>query len=138
MTWKVIPRETQPQKMLVIGLIAVGVVALALIVTRQPVLALLGLSVIVASTAEFWMGTTYILGEKSVEAKVAFSGSQISWDDVKSVKMTLSHIYLSPFTDEHRLDAFRGVKLNLTNANRDQVIELIRERVGKDVRFLGG
>jgi hypothetical protein len=138
MKWKVIPREQQPQKMW--GILAIGVIValFAYVLTKHGLVILLGLGVIAMSTAEFWLGTTYSLSDEEAEAKLLFSGSVIKWADVKCVKMDLSHIYLSPFAEEHRLEAFRGVKLNLTNADREQVIDHVRQRVGEDVRFLGG
>jgi hypothetical protein len=138
MNWRVIPIQQEPQRAWVIALVAGLVVFLAILLTKQPLVAMIGVVVIAASTAEFWLGTTYILDEEKAFAKIAFSGSEIKWDDVKSVNIDQSHIYLSPFADETRLSGFRGVKLNLTNADRDQVIEYVREQAGEDVRFLGG
>jgi hypothetical protein len=138
MIWSVVPRNAEPKKMIGIFLFGLVVIGLALVLTRQILFAIFGVCVIAFSTAEFWLGTRYILDEECARARVAFSGSEIKWSDVKSVNLGQSSIYLSPFAEEHRLDVFRGVKLNLTNADRDQVIELIRKRVGEDVRFLAG
>ncbi|MEI8280863.1 MAG: hypothetical protein WCG75_00520 [Armatimonadota bacterium] len=102
-------------------------------VFRNIVYPLLGLVVLFVSTSEFFLGKKYSLDEK-----VAKSGAnEITWPLVKSVHISENQIYLSPFEAESKLDAFRGVKLNIQNVSKESVLEYVRQHVGKDVRFLG-
>ena len=115
---------------LVGGTISAVVLAIGL---RSLVFPLLGLVVLFVSTAEFFLGKKYSLDETAAKSGV----NEITWLAVKSVHVTDEMIFLSPFEAESKLDAFRGVKLNIQNVSKESVLEFVREHVGKDVRFLG-
>lgn len=136
MTWTLKRSASAPEKLDKLKMIYGLSVLVALIygfATRNFVLPIIGLIVIFASTYEFIGGRTFVLNEKAARAGV----NEIFWTVVKSVHVRNDEIYLSPFEQESKLDAFRGVKLDVRNVSKESVLEFIRERVGKDVRFLG-
>jgi len=100
---------------------------------RTIVFPLLGLVVLFVSTSEFFLGKKYSLDEKLAKS----GANEITWPLVKSVHVSEDLIYLSPFEAESKLDAFRGVKLNIQNVSKESVLEYVRQHVGKNVRFLG-
>ena len=116
-------------------ILAVGIVFAIVfgIVTRSVLLPILTIAVLFASTSEFFLGKKYLLEEKGAKAGMA----EMPWGSVKSVHIMPNTIFLSPFEAESKLDAFRGVKLNIQNVSMESVLEYIRQHVGKDVRFLG-
>jgi hypothetical protein len=103
----------------------------------QVLLGFLGFAMILASTAEYWLGVRYKVGPKSAERRCGLSLSAIEWVDVKRVVVEGADILLSPLDEATRMDAFRGVVLKTTPENREQVIEAVKAHIGDDVRLLG-
>jgi hypothetical protein len=136
MTWTVRQSDLDSKKLSILKVIYIAVVVFVIFlgfVTKSLVLPVLFLVVVFASTYEFFGGRKFLLNER-----VARSGpSEMTWSAVKSVHVRETEVYLSPFTGESKLDAFRGVKLNTRNVSKENVLEFIREHVGKDVQFLG-
>lgn len=135
MNWVVRRADEEKEKFsrLKIILACVGVAAVIMIVvTKSIVLPLLCVAVMILSTSEFFLGRKYSLDETEAKA----GANEITWPSVKSVHVGEDQIYLSPFEAESKLDAFRGVKLNIQNVSKESVLDYIREHVGKDVRFL--
>ena len=136
MTWTLKRSAAAPEKLDKLKMIY-GLAVLAALIygfaTRSFVLPVIGLVVIFASTYEFIGGRTFVLNEKTARAGV----NEIFWTVVKSVHVRNDEIYLSPFEQESKLDAFRGVKLDVRNVSKESVLAFIRERVGENVRFLG-
>lgn len=113
--------------------IIIGSIPISYLVTHSVVLTLLAPACIIASTSEFLLGKKFSLTSESASAGL----STMKWSEIKLVQITESDINLSPFSQESRLDAVRGVKLSLQNVNREEVLNFIRFQVGQDVRFLG-
>ncbi len=136
MNWTIRKADDDAKKFRELKFIYVWAVISAIVmgaVFRNAVFPLLGLVVLFVSSSEFFLGKKYSLDEK-----VAKSGAnEITWPLVKSVHINENQIYLSPFEAESKLDAFRGVKLNIQNVSKESVLEYVRQHVGKDVRFLG-
>ena len=137
MTWTIRRADEDKEKFQKLKIIlAVGVV-LAIgygFATRTYVLPLIGLVALFVSTSEFFLGKKYTLEETVAKA----GPTEISWSAVKSVHVKPDMIYLSPFDEESKLDAFRGVKLNIQNVSMESVLDFIRQHVGENVRFLEG
>ena len=136
MTWIVRPSEFDLKKVSTLKVMYAIAIVLAIFlgfVTKSIVFPVMLVVVVFASTYEFFGGRKFLLNEQ-----IARSGpSEMTWSSVKSVHIHDSEIHLSPFQGETKLDAFRGVKLNIRNVSKENVLEFIREHVGKDVRFLG-
>jgi disulfide bond formation protein DsbB len=137
LTWIVRPSDEDKKKfqrlkvVLAFGVVIAIVFAIA---SRTIVFSLLGLVVLFASTSEFFLGKKYTLAETVAKA----GPNEISWTAVKSVHVMPDMIFLSPFEAESKLDAFRGVKLNIQNVSMESVLEFVRQHVGENVRFLEG
>lgn len=136
MTWVLKRSVTDPDKFdklkMIYGL-AILFAIIAAFATKNLVLPVVCLVVLVASTYEFFGGRKFALTQT-----VAKSGpNEIAWGAVRSVHVRSEEIYLSPFSKESKLDAFRGVKLSIQNVSKENVLEFIREHVGQDVQFLG-
>ena len=135
MDWIVRRSEEEKEKFktlkIILACVAVASVIMV-VVTRSFVLPVLCMAVTFLSTSEFFLGRKYSLNDSAAKSGV----NEITWPLVKSVHISEDLIYLSPFEAESKLDAFRGVKLNIQNVSKESVIDYIREHVGKDVRFL--
>ena len=137
MMWTIKPSDENQEKFQKLKLVYAGGVILAIVFaisTRSFVLPLLSLIVLFIATAEFFLGKKYSLDETVAKA----GASEISWPDVKSVHIADDTVFLSPFEAESKLDAFRGVKLNIQSVSKESVLEYVRDHVGENVRFLEG
>jgi len=132
--WKVRTTEVTPQRTTVI--IAVILVCTFVgFLLRIPLLAFLALGFFSPILFEYFTGKKCEVSEAGATAGF----STITWDKVKSVKVEENAVQLSPFESESKLDATRGVRLVFDETvEREQVMEIIRTHLGKDVRFLGG
>jgi hypothetical protein len=132
--WKVRTTEVTPQRTTVI-IAVILVCAFVGFLLRIPLLAFLALGFFSPILFEYFAGKKCEVSE--VGATAGFS--TITWDKVKSVKVEENAVQLSPFESESKLDATRGVRLVFDETvEREQVMEIIRTHLGKDVRFLGG
>ncbi len=136
MTWTIRLSDDDPDRLsklkIVYAITAIGAIAIGF-VTKSVVLSVLCIVVVVGSTFEFISGRKYRLNERSAGS----GANEIYWSDVKSVHVTADEVHLSPFRQESKLDAIRGVKLRIRNVSKESVLEYVRSKVGKDVQFLG-
>ncbi len=137
LSWTVRLSDSAPHKKWVVLAAAVIAGVSGAVLLGQVLLGFLGFAMILASTAEYWLGVRYKIGEVSAERRCGLSLSAIEFVDVKRVVVEGADILLSPLNEATRMDAFRGVVLKSTPANREQVMEAVKARVGDDVRFLG-
>lgn len=123
--WRVRLSDKAPQKMA--GVIAAAVLALVLgwMVFRSPALGFAGFAIILGSTAEFWLGTTFTIDQKGAKSRTGFSVSEIEWENVKRVISENGGIRLSPLEKAGTMDTFRGVLLRFGVDNRDEVEEAV-------------
>ena len=136
MNWTIRKSDEDKKKLRELKFILAGGTISAIVLAigfKSIVFPLLGLVVLFVSTAEFFLGKKFVLSENNAKA----GPNEIAWPSVKSVHISSDMIYLSPFEAESKLDAFRGVKLNIHNVSKESVLDYVRQHVGKDVRFLG-
>lgn len=139
LAWSIRPYEQAPEKRWVILLVALLAMAFGTLVFGKPLLGIFGFAIILASTVEFWWGSSYSLDAKGAKSRTGLSISAIEWGEVKRIVVAKSGVRLSPLADESsRLNAFRGVLLKVNDANREQVLEAVRKFGGSDVRFVEG
>jgi len=112
---------------------------LGAVVYGKPLLGAIGFAIILGSTMEFWLGTSYRLDAKGATSRTGLSVSSIEWGDVKRVVVERNSLKLSPLADaSSRLDNFRGVFLKVDDSNREQVLDAVRSFGGSNVRILEG
>src|SRR4051812_34716888 len=81
--WNVRPSDKEPTKKWGILLGAVAIFALGFWLFNNVLLGLLGFAIIVGSTAEFWLGTSYKVDKDSASVRCGFSYSEMRWNEVK-------------------------------------------------------
>ena len=137
-SWNVRPYQDAPHRRYVIGVAAVIAGLGGWLVFRQPLLGLLGFGMILGSTAEYWVGTSYRIDAKGAKSRTGASTSVIEWGEVKRLISEDHGVKLSPLEKSSRLDAFRGVFLKYGRENREQVWAALRKFGGENVRSLEG
>jgi hypothetical protein len=101
-------------------------------------LGIAGSVMILAATAEFWLGTAYKIDEEGVSSRTGLSQARILWKDVKRAVITPIGIKLSPLEESTRLAPFRGVFIRFGREDRVRIEEAVRKLGGNDVRFVEG
>lgn len=138
-SWSVRPYEKAPAKRYVIFAIALVAMAFGVFIYGQPLLGIVGFAIILGSTVEFWVGSSYKVDAQGATSRTGLSISKIGWEDVKRIVIGENEVKVSPLEDGgSRMDAFRGVVLKVNEDNRAQIIDAVRRFGGGDVRFLEG
>lgn len=136
--WNVRPYQDAPSRRLVIFAAALLALVFGWVVLRVPLLGALGFGMILASTMEYWLGSSYKLDSKGASSRTGLSLTAIEWPDVRRLIFEEHGIKLSPLEKPSRLDAFRGVFLKFDGSNREQVLQAVRTFGGENVRSLEG
>jgi hypothetical protein len=137
-TWRVRLSDNEPWKRWVVFGVAVLVFLIGVMVYRRPLLGIIGSVMILAATAEFWLGTVYKLDEEGASSRTGLSMTRILWKDVKRAVVTPVGIKLSPLDEATRMAPFRGVFLRFGREDRVRIEQAVRTMGGKDVRFVEG
>jgi hypothetical protein len=106
-----------------------------LVVFSRPLMGLLGFAMILGSTMDQWLGSTYSVDSRGARSRVGPSVSEMRWDQLIRVTVSDKGVRLSPLKTAGHLDAFRGVILRTTAENHADVIEFVRERCPEGVSF---
>lgn len=136
--WRVRLSDNEPYKRWIVLGVAVLAGLVGTFIYGKLLLGLLGSAMILAATAEFWMGTRYRVDAQGASAKTGLSLTKIAWADVKRAVMTPLGIKLSPLEEVTRLAPFRGVFLRFGREDRVRIENAVRMFGGKDVRFVEG
>lgn len=137
LSWTVRLSDDAPHKRWVVLAAAVIAGVSGVVILQQALLGFMGFAMILASTAEYWLGARYTVNEKGASRRCGFSITSIDWEDVKRVVVQGADVLVSPLAEEGRMDAFRGVVLRTKPENREDVIEAVKGHVGEGVGILG-
>jgi hypothetical protein len=137
LSWTVRLSDSAPHKKWIVLAAAVIAGVSGAVLLGQVLLGFVGFAMILASTAEVWLGVRYAITATGASRRCGFSLSAIDWADVKRVVVEGSDILISPLSEATKMDAFRGIVLKTKPENRDEVIQAIRGYLGEDVRLLG-
>jgi hypothetical protein len=115
-------------------LVAIAVLAVACVgqfLLRSTLLALVGVAVLLGSTAEFVLPIRYTLTTEKATAACGPTRLAIEWSRVRRVARAGEAIHLSPFAAPNRLDAFRGITLRSARDGQpgelEQLLRIARE-----------
>src|SRR5580704_1332268 len=95
-TWSVRPLKDRPGRTVAIFAVGLAAGAIGIFLFRNVLLSALGIAMILGSTAEYWLGTSYKLDSRHAQAKVGFSVAAMEWQEVKRVTESGSALKLSP------------------------------------------
>lgn len=136
--WSVRPYQDDPKRRIVVFAVAFLGLLGGWVLLREPLLGLLGFGMILASTMEYWVGSTYRVDSKGASSRTGISLTVIEWPEVRRLIPEDHGIKLSPLEKPGRLDPFRGVFLKFDRDNREQVLQALRKFGGENVRSLEG
>src|SRR4051812_28420854 len=81
--WRVRLSDKAPEKRLGVVVAVVGAAAIGWFGFSSPALGLIGAAIILGSTAEYWLGTSFRVDTKGASARTALSLVEIEWDAVR-------------------------------------------------------
>lgn len=137
-SWRVRGSDLAPGKLPVVAVVTALAFAGGLFLAHSLLLGLLGSAMILAATAEFWLGTVFKLDEEGASSRTGLSTSRVLWKDVKRAVVTPVGIKLSPLESSSRLAPFRGIFLRFGKEDRVRIEQAVRRLVGNDVRYVEG
>ena len=78
----------------------------------------------------FYLPHTYRLDGAGVSKRSVFGEERRRWEEIRSFYVDRYGVLLSPFVQPTRLARFRGISVQFGPGNREEVLEIIRSRVG--------
>lgn len=123
--WTVRLSEGQGSKVFMVLFLALVAGSVGLYAMGNPVLALIGILMILGPSSEFLLPIRYSVSEKGASARWGVNVTSISWPEVKRILRGDHAIKLTPLEKPSRLEAFRGVTLRFAN-NRQEVEEAVQ------------
>jgi hypothetical protein len=136
--WRVRLSDSNPGKRYVLLAAVLLAFIFGTVVYGKLLLGLLGSAMILAATAEFWLGTSYKLDASGATSRTGFSLSKLAWSEVKRAVVTPVGIKLSPLDETSKLSPFRGIFLRFGREDRVRVENVVRMLGGENVRFVEG
>lgn len=124
-SWRVRLLDSEPKKAVGIFACAVFAALLGGVVFHSLMLAIVGTAIIFGSTAEYWLGSSFVIDRKGVRSRTGFSLTVIEWEQVKRIFPEGNGLRISPLEKAGTLDAFRGVLLRFQPDRRKSVEEAI-------------
>lgn len=100
--------------------------------TGSRMFAVLALTVMLLSLAKFYFPTRYSLDPEGITIGTTTQSLRKRWSQYRSYYPDKNGILLSPFSEPSRLENFRGLYLMTERSNRDDIINYIKDHVGKE------
>jgi hypothetical protein len=136
LSWVVRPYEDAPQKRWVVFGAALLALLAGVFLIRIPLLGLLGFGMILASTMDYWLGSSFRVDARGARSRTGASVTEIEWPAVKRAIVEDNGVKLSPLEPGSKLEQFRGVFLRFGKNNREQILEAVRKFGEGHVRSL--
>lgn len=99
--------------------------------TQSRLFTLIGTVVLVGSMRSFYFPTEYKLFDDRIEVFYTISSHKKNWDIYRRVYPEKNGVFLSTFARPTRMENFRGLFVKYGDADRDRILEIIQNRIGK-------
>lgn len=136
--WRIRLSDKEPAKRWGVAACAVLALVAGTLLFSGPLLGVVGFVIILAATAEFWLGVSYRTDAKGASARCGLSVTAMEWVEVKRAAITPDGVRLSPLATPSKLEPFRGMLLRFDSATRDSVIAFVQRNLPDHVQLLGG
>jgi hypothetical protein len=129
MQWTAHPARRRPKELaLAVAVIALTAAAI-LAGLGSAYLAALAVVVLVIAIAPFLLPTRYTITDEGIEARRALTRRSRRFVELRRLDVWRDAALASPFRKRTAFDRFRGILVLLDGADRDRVIELLKERI---------
>ena len=127
--WTAHPARRRPQDVMLLVAALLLTAWLIMAVVEAPFLTVLGVVILIVSTAAFWAPTRYVLDEQGASERRLGRHKARSWADLRRIQAGPGAVLLSPFARPNWLDRYRGILMYLDGADREQVLTVVRARI---------
>jgi hypothetical protein len=135
LTWTAHPARRRPKDVALVIAVVCITTAVVLSTFQSALLGALATIVLVASVGPFLFPTRYALTDEGIEATRFFTRRTRRYRDLRRLEIGARAALVSPLPRASFLDRYRGLTLFLDGADRQKVIELLRERVPTHARI---
>ncbi len=127
--WTAHPAKHRP-KDLALVVCVVALAAWAVLVSFQSVAwALFSVVVLLIAVGPFLLPTTYTVTEEALVSERASTRRSRRFAELRRVDVGPHVALLSPFRERSFLDRYRGMLVLFDGADRDRIVQLLREKV---------
>ncbi len=126
--WRSHPARERPLAALALAVIMLAASVLASVYGGSAWWGLVGFSLLCLSLWSFILPTSYRMDEEGVAKRSVFGTERRRWSEVRSFYTDPRGMLLSPFPGPTRLARFRGLSVQFSPENREEVIAFVRDR----------
>ena len=127
--WTAHPARSRPRDIALVAMVVLLASWAVMVSLRSGFLTVLAAVLLLISVTPFLAPTHYRLGEDGVEERRLGRRRFRAWRDLRRWQIGPGAALVSPFARPMWLDRYRGILLYLDGADRDQVVEILRERI---------
>jgi len=132
MEWISFPAREEPKKS---ASVAIFIVIFSFLIGIEwgGIFGILSIILLLLSLLPYFTPTHYTLNEDEIIVKKAFYTIKKQWKNIRSFYPDKNGVLLSPFSEETRLENYRGMYLRF-NKNREEVISFLKKKLGKSIK----
>jgi hypothetical protein len=128
-SWAIHPARKRPWVttfvIVFILIIAVGIYTW----TLSPVFTALASIILIGSLSGYFFPTTYRFYEDQLVVRYTVTTLKKEWSQYRTFYKDKNGVLLSPFTQQSRLENFRGIYLRFGDCDREHVMEFIKSKI---------
>jgi len=128
--WTAHPARRRPRDVALFCAVTLLTAGAVLAAFQSAFFAVLATVIIVAGVAPFLFPTHYELTDEEVVERRLWHTRSRRWADLRRMQVGPGAALVSPLGRASWMDRYRGLILYLDGADRDQVLRILRERVG--------
>jgi hypothetical protein len=128
--WTAHPARRRPQDVFLVVAVVLVAAWAVMITLESALLAALAALFLLVSVTPFLLPTHYQLDDDGVEQRRLWARKRRAWSDLRRLQIGPGAALVSPFARRTWMDRHRGVMLYLDGADREQVLAVLRARVG--------
>lgn len=95
-------------------------------------LTVLAVFILLVAVSAFLFPTRYVITDVDVSEQRLWTRKSRRWRDLRRVQVGQGAVLVSPFASPSWMDRYRGLVLMYGGADRDELVELIKQRVAGD------
>jgi hypothetical protein len=129
-TWTAHPARRRPRDLALVVAVLAITAGTVLMSFRSAYLALLAVVILVVAIAPFLFPTRYTITDEGIEAVRALTRRSRRFADLRRLDVGPGAALASPFARRHFMDRYRGILLLFDGSDRDEVVKILRARIG--------
>lgn len=129
LTWTAHPARARPRELALVAAVLFMTCGAILMVFHSLFLAVLAAVIVLLGISQFLLPTRYELSDWGVEVKGLVRTRARAWDQLRRYEVGRGAALVTPVARRGFFDRYRGIILLLDGADRDRVIEVLKDRI---------